>query len=295
MKSCKEGYLGRYTVRKVTAGMRKLMMSCLFLVAGTVTGLSAQAGEGAEYKAPAAVRNEEGFTGRDIAVMVNEADSSQDMCRNAVMVIERGGQKLLRKMEMRTLRVGDERRSLIRFSAPPDIQDSQFLSWTHDDIRRGDDLWVFLPSENMVRRISGGGKKNAFMRSSFALEDIEYRSVDADEHRFLRNDKLNSRDVWVIESAAVKEKSGETGYGRRVIFVDKEYRLPSRIEYYDTRNRLIKTMMAGDFRKISGIWSAGKMIMQEEGRDSRTLLQYTDVVYNRGLDPAIFDHSSLKR
>ena len=57
------------------------------------------------------------------------------------------------------------------------------------------------------------------MRSSFALEDIEYRSVDADEHKFLRNDSLNGRDVWVIESAAVKEKASETGYSKRIVYV----------------------------------------------------------------------------
>ena len=234
-------------------------------------------------------------TGRDVAVMVNNADSSRDMHRNVVMVIERGGQKLVRKMEMWAMHGDGERRSLIRFNSPADIQDSQFLSWTHDDITRGDDLWVFFPSENMVRRINGGGKKSSFMRSSFALEDIEYRSVDADEHKFLRNDSLNGRDVWVIESAAVKEKASETGYSKRIVYVDKEYKLPVKIEYYDLHGELCKVMLAGDFQKVACIWSAGKMIMQEEGKKSRTLMQYTDVVYNSGIDTAIFEHNNLKR
>ena len=236
-----------------------------------------------------------GLSGRDIAVMVNEADSSKDMHRNAVMVIERGKQKLVRRMEMWSMHSGEERRSLIRFSSPADIQDSQFLSWTHEDVKKDDDLWVFFPSENMVRRISGGGKKSSFMRSSFALEDIEYRSVDADRHEFLREDTVNNRRVWVIESSAIEEKAAETGYGRRVVYVDCEYHLPVKIEYYDTHDRLLKTMLPADFRQIAGIWSAGKMIMQEEGKNSRTLMQYTDVSYNQGVDSSIFEHSNLKR
>jgi outer membrane lipoprotein-sorting protein len=260
--------------------MKKILSACGLLLACSFFPAQATADE---------------LTGRDIAVMVNEADSSKDMHRNAVMVIERGKQKLVRKMEMWAVHNGDERRSLIRFNAPADIQDSQFLSWTHDDVNREDDLWVFFPSENIVRRISGGGKKSAFMRSSFALEDIEYRSVDADSHEFLRNDSVNGRDVWVIESKAIESKSDETGYGRRVVFVDKEYRLPVKIEYYDTHNRLLKVMLAGDFRNIDGIWSAGKMIMQDEGKNSRTLMQYTDVVYNQGFDASVFDHNNLKR
>lgn len=260
--------------------MNRLLLTCGLFLACTM---------------PAAATDESPVTGRDVAVMVNEADSSRDMHRNAVMVIERGRQKLIRKMEMWAVHNGGERRSLIRFNAPADIQDSQFLSWTHDDISREDDLWVFFPSESIVRRISGGGKKSAFMRSSFALEDIEYRSVDADNHRFIRDDRVNDRDVWVIESSAVESKSDETGYGRRVVFVDKEYRLPVKIEYYDTHDRLLKTMLAGDFVNIDGIWSAGKMIMQEEGKNSRTLMQYTDVIYNQGIDDSIFEHNNLKR
>ncbi|HAL86858.1 MAG TPA: outer membrane lipoprotein-sorting protein, partial [Deferribacteraceae bacterium] len=42
---------------------------------------------------------------------------------------------------------------------------------------REDDMWLYLPAESLVRRISGGGKKGAFMRSDFANEDIQKREV----------------------------------------------------------------------------------------------------------------------
>ncbi len=239
--------------------------------------------------------NAEELTGRDIAMMVNNVDTSKDLHRNAVMVIERGNKKLVRKMEMWAMHEGPERRSLIRFRAPSDIQDSQFLSWTHEDINKEDDLWVFFPSENLVRRISGGGKKSAFMRSNFALEDIEYRSVDADNHKYLRDDKVNDRDVWVIESVRISEKADETEYGKKIVFVDKEYKLPVKVEYYDTHDRLLKVMQSGDIKQISGIWTVGKMIMQDSRNDSRTLMQYSDVVYDQGIDKAIFEHNNLKR
>ena len=38
-------------------------------------------------------------------------------------------------------------------------------------------MWVYLPAESLVRRISGGGQKGAFMRSDMANEDIEDRAV----------------------------------------------------------------------------------------------------------------------
>ena len=78
-------------------------------------------------------------TGRDVAVMVNNADSSRDMHRNVVMVIERGGQKLVRKMEMWAMHGDGERRSLIRFNSPADIHNvlEQFLADLHDSASFG--------------------------------------------------------------------------------------------------------------------------------------------------------------
>ena len=36
-------------------------------------------------------------------------------------------------------------------------------------------MWVYMPAESLVRRISGGSKKGSFMRSDYANEDISRR------------------------------------------------------------------------------------------------------------------------
>ena len=125
------------------------------------------------------------LTGRDVAVKMDAVDTSNDSRRTAIMVINRKGQKLMRKMESCNKKYGPDERGLIRFIEPPDVRGIMYLTWSYEDVNRDDDMWIFLPAESLVRRISGGGKKGSFMRSDFANEDIEKTETPRKESKTL--------------------------------------------------------------------------------------------------------------
>ncbi len=234
-------------------------------------------------------------TGRDIAQRMDDVNSAQDGTRDATMLIERGGQKLQRKLNMMNKKFGDDERSIIRFIEPADVRDTQFLSWTYEATEKDDDMWVFFPSENLIRRISGGGKKGSFMRSDFANEDIEQRAVDDDVHMLLEESEWGNVAVFVIESVPIPAKAKDSNYAKRKTWVDKETWLALKVEYYDRRGRLLKQMTQGGIEQIDGIWTATKIIMETPRKKSRTLMQYANVRYNLGLQDSVFEQSSLKR
>lgn len=233
--------------------------------------------------------------GRKIAEKADRIDTSKDGYRQATMVIQRGAHKLVRKLKMWGKKYGDDERTLIRFDEPADVRDTQYLSWVYDATDQDDDMWVYFPSENLVRRISGGGKKGSFMRSDFANEDIEKRAVDDDTHRLIGSVELNGRDCYLLESSPVPVKAKDSNYTRRLRWIDKEYWLPVKIEFYDRHDRLVKIMLQGGIENIDGIWTATKLIMETPRKKSRTLMQYFDVTYDTALDDALFEHSALKR
>lgn len=233
--------------------------------------------------------------GRDIAIKARNADNSQDAQRKATMVIQRGNKQLTRKMRILEKKYGDDKRTLIRFEQPADVRGTQYLSWVYEDVVKNDDLWVYLPTENLIRRISGGGKKGAFMRSDFANEDIEQRAVDDDTHQLIGTETYNDRESYVVESTPIVAKVGDSNYAKRRQWIDHEYWLPLKIEYYDKRGRLLKTLIQGEIKLINGIWTATKLVMQTPSKKSRTLLQYLEVSYNNDLQDNLFQQSSLKR
>ena len=73
------------------------------------------------------------LTGRDIAVKMDAVDTSLDSKRTAIMVINRKGQKLVRKMESCNKKYGQDERGLIKFIEPPDVRGIMYLTWSYED------------------------------------------------------------------------------------------------------------------------------------------------------------------
>ena len=190
------------------------------------------------------------LTGRDIALKMDAVYTSQDGKRTAIMVINRKGQKLVRKMETYGKKYGPHEWRLIKFIERPDVRGIMYLTWSYEDINRDDDMWVFLPAESLAGRISGGGKKSSFMRSDFANEDIEKREVDDDEHTPLRSEEFSGIDCYVAERVSKKQK--DTNYSKRIVWVRKDTRLPMKVEYYNKRGKHFKTAIYGGFQGDQG-------------------------------------------
>ena len=233
------------------------------------------------------------LTGREIALKMDAVDTSSNSKRTAVMVINRKGHKLVRKMESFSKKFGPDERRLIKFIEPPDVRGIMYLTWSYKDVDRDDDMWVFLPAESLVRRISGGGKKGSFMRSDFANEDIEKKEVDDDDHKLLRSEEFSGVDCYVVERVAKKQK--DTNYSKRVVWVRKDTWLPMKVEYYNKRGKHFKTAIYGGFKEIKGIWTFTKIMAETPRKRSKTLMQYDNVDYNIGLSDSIFEQSNLKR
>jgi hypothetical protein len=70
---------------------------------------------------------------------MDAVDTSKDYKRTAVIVIDRKGQKLVRKMETYNKKYGPDERSLIKFIKPPDVRGIMYLTWGYEDIERDDE------------------------------------------------------------------------------------------------------------------------------------------------------------
>jgi len=238
------------------------------------------------------------MTGRDIMVRSDAVDSSKDSAMTSIMVIERGSMKLVRRMERVSKKYGqddEDKRSLVRFFEPADVRGTTYLTWSYDDSEREDDMWLYLPAESLVRRISGGGKKGAFMRSDMANEDIESRAVDDDNHTLLETKEFGGVKCYVVESIPRPELNKDTNYSKRIQYIRSDLYLPARIEFYDKRGKVLKTATFGGYKEIDGIWTVTKILYETPRRKTRTLLQNTDVSYNQGLEDNLFLQSNLTR
>ncbi len=239
----------------------------------------------------AATPEEQGLA---IAKEMDKRDEGfRDNRATLTMVLKnRRGDESTRKIRTLTLEVkGDGDKSLTIFDHPADIKGTAFLSYTHS--RKPDDQWLYLPALKRVKRISSGNKSGPFMGSEFAYEDLTSQEVDKYSYKYLRDDKLNGRATFVIERYPSYKNSG---YTRQIVWVDKEHYYPVKIEFYDRKNALLKTLSFSNYRQyLKKYWRALSMSMINHQTGKSTTLNWADYRFATGLKNRDFDKNSLKR
>jgi hypothetical protein len=233
------------------------------------------------------------LTGRDVAVRMDQVDTSSCNESDIIMLIRRNEEKLVRMMRTKKKKFNDCEKQLIEFVEPSDVRGTSYLTWSYRDIGKDDDMWIYMPANALVRRISGGGKKGAFMRSDFTNEDIAKREVDDDRHKLIGEEELYGALCHVVEMYPVHPK--DTNYSKRIVWVRKDTWLPIRVDYYDKSGTPCKRLVYGGFKKIQGIWTSTRQMMKSLVRNSETLLETRKIQYETGLSDEIFRHSDLKR
>jgi|SaaInlStandDraft_3_1057020.scaffolds.fasta_scaffold00139_24 outer membrane lipoprotein-sorting protein len=204
----------------------------------------------------------------------------------------RNGQASRRAIRNKTLEVkGDGDKSLVIFDEPKDVKGTAFLSFTH--ATGPDDQWLYLPALKRVKRISSNNKSGPFMGSEFAFEDISSQEIDKYKYKYIRDEEYSGMDCFVIERYPVDPKSG---YTKQVVWYDKaEYR-QHKVDSYDRKGSLLKTLTIRDYNKYNDkYWRSGEMKMVNHITGKSTDLKFTNYGFSNGFTERDFDKNSLKR
>lgn len=204
------------------------------------------------------------------------------------------GAESTRAMLMTTLELPDESigdRSLVRFDSPADIEGTALLS--HAKILDADDQWLFLPALKRVKRISSRNKSGPFVGSEFAFEDITGQELEKYDHVWVREEACGDLTCDVLER---KPRYENSGYTRQLVWIDQQDAQFRKIDFYDRKNDLLKTLTYEDYKLYEGkFWRAQIFRMENHQTGKGTVLSYGDYTFNTGLGENDFVKGVLKR
>lgn len=239
------------------------------------------------------------MTGRQIMEKVDAWPEPKSMVAKTTMTlisIKRGREKKRVREITRYQRNFDEgkfkSKSLIRFLKPADVKGTGFLMWEYRENNKDDDQWLFLPALGKVKRIAAREKSENFMGSDFTYEDIGGRELNDDEYELLGEEEVNGIDCYKVQ-AIPKQK--DTAYNKRIVWVDKNNFVMTKVQFYDKKNRLLKVL---DFLKqhLDGnYWSVLKMKMENMQTEHKTVMEISDIQYDIGVKESFFTERYLKR
>ena len=249
------------------------------VLAGTV--VSAETAEDRGFQIAArADRSDWGFGASTVEM--------QMILRNAA------GKEATRTMSLATLEIPDEElgdKSLIVFDRPADINGTALLS--HARILDPDDQWLYLPALKRVKRIASVNKSGPFVGSEFAFEDFTALELNKYEYRYLRSEPCGDLACDVIERYPRYEHSG---YTKQISWVDQDVFQVRKVEFYDRRGGLLKTLNLTDYRQYEeAYWRPHRMAMVNHQTGKSTDLVYSDYDFTVELRDSDFVKGALAR
>jgi len=255
--------------------MKKIILATLLVLPGLVLGQTPE--EKGLAIAVEADKRGEGYI-----------DSQVDL---KMILINAKGQESVRDMRVKSLESEQGDKSLMVFDTPKDQKGVAMLTFTHKT--EPDDQWLYLPALKRVKKISSRNKSGPFVGSEFAFEDISSQEVEKYNYRYLKDEMVDGVDCFVVERDPIDKYSG---YTKQVAWIDKQEYRAIKIDFYDRKKSLLKTLENKDYKLyLEKFWRPSLSLMTNHQTGKKTKLVYQDYRFKTGLDDKEFSKNSLKR
>lgn len=231
------------------------------------------------------------LTGEDIIQKVNDlltVESSHS--KSKMTIVTTSGEKRTFVMESWSKDNGEK--NLVRYQEPRRVKDQAVLM-----LNQADDIWMYFPRTQRVRKLATHAKKQKMQGSDFSYEDMGSGDAFITDYtpRRLEDEKMEDHDCYKVE--LTRKEESDMSYSRMILWVIKENFVPVVIDYYDDKDpdRWIKRLIESDIRKIDGIWTAMKVVMQNKNDNTQTEMELLEVEYNVPLNDSMFTERGLKK
>ena len=232
------------------------------------------------------------LTGTQIIEKSYNRPTSEDQTAILTMTLtNKNGQTRIRKIQQFSKDMGNKEKSIMFFLSPADVKNTSFMNWTYDS-DKSDDQWIYLPALKKVKRISSDSKSDYFMGSDFTFDDLGDRKINADVHTLLREESLNDKECYVIES---KSKDEDYMYSKTITWIDKETFIGMKKEFYDEDEELLKILKIKKVEKLSDIYIITHSEMKNVQKDHSTTITLNNVNINTGISEDKFTERMMTR
>lgn len=181
---------------------------------------------------------------------------------------------------------GDQR-FYVYFDQPADVSKMVFM--VHKHLGRDDDRWLYMPSLDLVKRIAASDKRTSFVGSDFYYEDVSGRRIEDDTHEL-----VETTDNYYVIKNTPKDTS-QVEFASYTVWIHKTTFLPVKTEYVNDAGEVYREYAAEGVEQIDGHWTVTKSSMKNLDTGSTTVMSYSDVKYDVGLDADIFTERYLRQ
>ena len=202
------------------------------------------------------------------------------------MVIQRPS--YTRKLSLRAWTEGNEK-ALVEILDPPKEAGVSSL-------RNGNQMWNYLSKTDQVIRVPTSLMLQSWMGSDFTNDDLmKASSLSRDyRHRILKVETQNGMKVALIE--CLPHPDAPVVWGKVLHWARLADNLPVKQEFYDDRNKLVRTILLTQFKKMDDrVIPTVVRVVKAEDKKETTTVTYKKILYDRKVPNAMFDREQMRQ
>ncbi|MCX7028065.1 MAG: outer membrane lipoprotein-sorting protein [Spirochaetes bacterium] len=211
--------------------------------------------------------------------------------RSRLVITAKDGGTSERLIDQYTSKSGGTEQSVVVFQKPTSVAGTRFLTVASQG--KTSDSWIFLPALGKVRRVAAGEGSGSFMGTDMSYDDVGLtnRDTGADTHLILREEGLNGKPCWVIESIP---KNTDFQYSKLVLWVEKSSHATLKVELYDKRGELIKILEILKMEDKQGRLTATETKMSTLKAKTSTTIFVDIIKYDDPIPASVFTTKFLE-
>lgn len=193
-----------------------------------------------------------------------------------------------RKMEMESYWVGNEK-ALIIIKFPKREAGNKTLKIKNE-------LWMYLRNTETTIKIPPSMMLQSWNGSDFTNDDLvrESNLVEDYDINILSEEIVNNEICWKIELTPKKQVA--VVWGNIFYWVRKNDYLPARLEYFDDKGKLIRTLLYSDYKNLGGRIIPSRWTMINNIKTGhKTEFEIQEIVFDAKIDERIFSFKELEK
>ena len=201
-----------------------------------------------------------------------------------------GGERTLRG-RVYAVRENELMRAMIKIKAPPDLNNAAYL------VREGkerDDMFIFLPALNRVRRIMGGSADSPLFGTDLSYNDVKQvqNSFSGGTVRLEKPETIEGHPVNVL--AMTPHAGTDTHYTLIRGWIDQKACVPLKIDFYEGANvRKRLSAPAAAIKQYNTNWYVSEAKMEDLQAKTHTTLKITGFTKPDKLSERYFNATSF--
>ena len=225
-----------------------------------------------------------------ITTMTETLNPEQSEAIAEMTIITSGGQE--RTFVYKAYSKNSGEKSLMKYLEPSRVKNLAVLM-----LNNADDIWMYVPGTNRVRKLATHAKRQKVQGSDFSYEDLgssnefinDYNSV------LLGEEEKNGELCYKLE--LTKKEDSDAGYSRLVVWAVKKDYVPVVLDYYHEKDRelLEKELVLSDVKVIDGIPTPMTMVMYNKLDNTKTSMGFRELTYDVNLPDDLFTEMGMKK